>query len=82
MIDMNFIPPFHAGLSDEQLQRVFNILENTPNPSGEYEKWIRTISPELIDASIKSYTGVNLDNPHQRETILFPVLICMSSIFG
>lgn len=39
-----------------------------------YENWIRSISPELIDASIKSYSGVNLDDAYQRDTLLFPLL--------
>lgn len=53
---------------------MFNILENTSDPSSEYEKWIQSICPELVEPSIKLYTGVNLEDPRQRDTILFPLL--------
>lgn len=39
-----------------------------------YENWIQSISPELIDISIKSYSAVNLDDAYQRDNLLFPLL--------
>lgn len=64
----------HIGLSDAQLRKVFNILENMQNAVAIYEKWIQSISSQLIDASIQSYTGVNLDDSNQRDSLLFPLL--------
>lgn len=64
----------HAGLNDDQLHKVFNILENISDAAAVFEKWIQSISPELIDSSVKSYTGVNLDDPYQRDSVLFPLL--------
>lgn len=39
-----------------------------------YENWIQSISSELIDVSIKSYSSVNLDDAYQRDNLLFPLL--------
>lgn len=64
----------HIGLSDTQLQKVFSILENMQDAVSIYEKWIQSISPKLIDSSIQSYTGVNLDDSNQRDNLLFPLL--------
>lgn len=64
----------YTGLTDEQLLKVFDILENTSDAPPIYEKWIRSIPAQLIDSSVKSYTGVNLDDPYQRDVILFPLL--------
>lgn len=50
------------------------MLENEPSPSVIYEKWIQSIDPKLIDSSIVSYTGVNLDDKNQRDSLLFPLL--------
>lgn len=63
-----------SGLSDDQLVKVFNILEVTPDSKAIYEKWMETIAPQLIHPTIKSYTGVNLYNPHQRDNVLFRLL--------
>lgn len=41
--------------------------------TGIYQKWVESVSPELIDVSIRSYTGVNLSDPQQRDEKLFPV---------
>lgn len=53
---------------------MFDILVNSQNAAAVYEKWIQSISSELIDKSIQSYSGINLDNPKQRDSILFPLL--------
>lgn len=37
-----------------------------------YDKWIQSIPSESIDASIRSYTG--LDDPYLRDSVLFPLL--------
>lgn len=53
----------------------FHILDKKPDAKDIYEKWIDSVSPKLIlDSTIKSYTGVNLDDPHQRDKVLFPLL--------
>lgn len=58
-------------MDDDQLKRVFEILENTPDAASTYEKWIEKIS--TIDPSIQTYRGVNLDDKRQREELLFPL---------
>lgn len=57
----------------DQLYRVFDILDNTPDAASTYEKWIHKIHPDFIDESIKTYSGVNLDDRHQRDDLLFPL---------
>lgn len=61
-----------AGLDDDQLKRVFEILENTPDAASTYAKWIEKIPS--IDSSIQTYSGVNLDDKRQRDELLFPSL--------
>lgn len=62
-----------TGLTDCQLRELFAILSVSPNPASIYEQWVQSVQPELIDASIRTYTGVNLSDPHQRDVLLFPV---------
>lgn len=50
------------------------MLENEEGSSVIYEKWIQSIAPELKDSSIVSYSGVNLDDTNQRDSLLFPLL--------
>lgn len=53
-------------------------LESKGNASVIYESWLQSkfahISPTLIDPSISKYSGVNLDDPNQRDRLLFPLL--------
>ncbi|XP_031635809.1 uncharacterized protein LOC116348812 isoform X2 [Contarinia nasturtii] len=65
---------YYSGLTDDQLRCVFSHLENAPDAAATYEKWIRSIDGKLIEPSIRTYSGVNLDNPHQRDEYLFPLL--------
>lgn len=62
-----------AGLTDAQLQQVFKILSAIQNADETYEYWIKNIPKELIDNSIASYSSVNLSDPNQRDTFLFPL---------
>lgn len=41
-----------------------------------YDKWIANIDQKLINlnTSVKSYSGVNLADPHQRDNVLYPLL--------
>lgn len=52
---------------------MFDLLENSPDAVNIYEKWIEKIPHERVDVSIKSYKGVNLDDPDQRDRLLFPL---------
>lgn len=53
---------------------MFDILENSPDKSNIYGKWIEKIPHHQIVPSIVSYSGVNLDDPDQRDGVLFPLL--------
>lgn len=48
------------------MRRVFSILDNIQEKSAIYGKWIGSIPKELINPSIESYGGVNLEDPNQR----------------
>lgn len=54
--------------------QVFGILENSPDKANIYAKWIERIPNDEIVPSIVSYSGVNLDDPDQRDGVLFPLL--------
>ncbi|XP_055310983.1 uncharacterized protein LOC129573873 [Sitodiplosis mosellana] len=64
---------YYSGLSDDQLKHTFNLLSVSQDANGIYQKWADSVSPKLIDVSIRTYTGVNLSDPQQREEKLFPV---------
>lgn len=70
---LNQIIDSNVGLTDEQLHQVFVLLDNQQNASEIYEHWIGSVRPELIDTSIKSYTGINLSDPKQRNELVFPL---------
>lgn len=56
------------------MYRVFEVLNSNPNAIGIYDKWISSIPDKLIEPSIKSYSGINLEDPTQRNERLFPLL--------
>lgn len=62
------------GLSDAQLYQLFEVLESEQNAPSIYAKWIQSIPKKLVNGSIRSYTGVNLDDCNQRDQLLFPLL--------
>lgn len=51
-------------MSDQQLHQVFNFLENSPDGSTIYERWIRKIHDN--NSTFPNYGGLNLDDPKQR----------------
>lgn len=48
-------------------------MENTPDKANIYAKWIKNIPNNRIVPSIETYSGVNLDDPDQRDGVLFPL---------
>lgn len=62
-----------SGLTDKQLLRVFQLLEMNENAAEIYEKWISSVPDELVESSIRTYSGVNLKDPNQRDQLLFPL---------
>lgn len=50
------------------------MLKSKQNAVAIYAKWIESIPKRLVNASIRSYTGINLDNSNQRDQFLFPLL--------
>lgn len=62
-------------MTHDQLVQVFNILkESTQNASAIYDTWIKSVPSQLVDDSIQKYASVNLDDPNQRDNLLFPLL--------
>lgn len=62
-----------AGLTDTQLEQTFKILLSTQDKFGIYEQWVESVPKALVDSSIRSYTGINLGDPQQRNDLLFPI---------
>ncbi|XP_055297736.1 uncharacterized protein LOC129566134 [Sitodiplosis mosellana] len=65
---------YYSGLDDDQMHQLFEILKNKQNPGSIYGKWIQSIPRKLVNGTISKYTGINLDNPNQRDQLLFPML--------
>ena len=64
---------YYSGLSDLQLDAVFNDLCNQPANNEEYERWIKILIKYCnVDESIKEYSGINLSDYIQKTKILFP----------
>lgn len=54
---------------------MFDVLKADTNAGKfHYEKWIGTIPTRLRDPSIETYSGINLEDPSQRNDRLFPML--------
>lgn len=62
-----------SGLNEAQLHQVFKILESQQNAAEIYDGWINTVPYQLADDTIRSYTGVNLSDPRQRNELVFPL---------
>lgn len=56
------------------MHQVFTILGSQQNSPEIYEAWIKNIPFQLVDDSIRFYTGVNLSDPKQRNELVFPLL--------
>lgn len=55
------------------MRQLFELLATKQNAKSTYEKWIQSISTKLISRTIRSYTGINIDDTNQRN-LLFPLL--------
>lgn len=64
---------YYSGLSDAQLYEVFKLLESQQNASEIYQAWIDTIPFAIVNDTIRSYSGVNLSDPKQRNDLVFPL---------
>ncbi len=63
----------NSGLNEMQLYEVFKTLEMQQNAAEIYEAWISKIPDVLVHETIKSYSGVNLSDPKQRNEVVFPL---------
>lgn len=70
ILSENAIP----GLTDDELYQVFHIMENLPDASNVYEKWMNGIPIGLRTHIPATYKGINLDDSEQRDNQLFPLL--------
>lgn len=52
---------------------MFELLGKKQNAASIYAKWIESIPSQLISRSIRSYTGINIDDSNQRD-LLFALL--------
>lgn len=60
-----------SGLTNAQLFEVFTILDNQLASNDIYQSWIKSVPSRLYAGheSIQSYSGINLNDPKQREQI-------------
>ncbi|KAG6871794.1 hypothetical protein C0995_016567 [Termitomyces sp. Mi166 len=62
---------YYGGLTEEQLDQSFELLCKLDDPPLEYAEWVS--DREEIPSSLRDIKGVNLDDEHQRKTILGPL---------
>jgi hypothetical protein len=76
-IVLTLLSYYYSGLSDDQLHQCFdylNLKQQKTIPVEVYASLLKTIPDNKIHPSVKSYTGINLDNYYQRTKHLFPML--------
>jgi hypothetical protein len=76
-IVLTLLSYYYSGLSDDQMYQCFvylNLKQQKTNPAEVYASWLATIPEEKIDASVRSYGGINLEDYKQRTKHLFPML--------
>jgi hypothetical protein len=76
-IVLNLLSYYYSGLSDDQMYQCFdylNLKQQKTNPVEVYVSCRATIKGEKIDASLRSYGGINVDDNNQRTKHLFPML--------
>lgn len=61
-------------MTDAQLYQVFDVLDRMHDSTAIYEKWVCSLPSASVDQTIASYNGVNLEDPNQRDGLLFPLL--------
>ena len=66
---------FYSGLTNHQLDEVFDKLSKCPDATAEYKSWIEALPVECkVDDSIKEYLGINLNDLLQKFDLLYPLL--------
>ncbi|KAG6887948.1 hypothetical protein C0995_011388 [Termitomyces sp. Mi166 len=62
---------YYGGLMEEQLDQCFELLFKLDDPPLEYNQWVS--GHEEIPPSFRDIKGINLDDQHQRKTLLGPL---------
>ena len=62
---------YYQGLTETQLDQCFDLLNKQDDPRLEYEKWVH--SNAFIPEKLRQVSGVNVNDPEQREKDLFPL---------
>ncbi|KAJ3085954.1 hypothetical protein HK102_013653 [Quaeritorhiza haematococci] len=71
-IILTYLSYYYSGLSDDQLEQCFDLLEKHSEKESVYKSWIARV-PSVPD-SVKELNGVNLSDSDQRQNALFPML--------
>ncbi|KAG6905428.1 hypothetical protein DXG01_002784, partial [Tephrocybe rancida] len=61
---------YYGGLSEDQLDKCFELLFKLDDPSMQYNQWVTGYSQSV---SFPDIEGVNLNNRHQRKSVLGPL---------
>ena len=62
---------YYSGLSDEQIRQCVERLQQSEDPTLEYESWTRL---STLDSGLRSWNGVNLEDDQQCLGVLFPAI--------
>ncbi|KAG0619346.1 hypothetical protein M758_4G132600 [Ceratodon purpureus] len=65
---------YHGGLSDEQLLDAFDKLHRSSTSESEYQRWLLDVPLTTLPQTLRTLSGVNLDDFVQRTEVLFPIL--------
>ena len=63
---------YYSGLSNPQIRKCFELLQRSDDPTVEYARWIERCT--LLPDCLRTWTAINLEDDHQCEYILFPIL--------
>ncbi|KAF8251192.1 hypothetical protein K440DRAFT_596393 [Wilcoxina mikolae CBS 423.85] len=71
-ITLTCLSYYYGGLTDSQLEVSFAALLKSNNPPAEYQRWVG--NDPAVSESIRTLSGVNIDDFEQRSTLVFPQL--------
>ncbi|KZP04851.1 hypothetical protein FIBSPDRAFT_843536 [Athelia psychrophila] len=69
-ITLTCLSYLYGGLRDNEMNICFELLYKLDNPTQEYEHWVE--NDPSIPKSFQHLNSVNMDDPEQRDTIIFP----------
>ena len=64
---------YYAGLSQEQLRVLFEMLLDQDDPSTEYALWVQEFDRDSVPDSLRKLSDFNLRPSEQWDKVIFPL---------